>query len=200
MLILQDSYIRLTPLSIGHFDALMEIAKARPDTWQYTPNTAYGRENMQRYIETALLKRTAGTHIPFAIALQENGRILGSTRFCDIDHHHQSASIGCSWLHCQMRGKSINKRSKFLMLQHAFEVWDMQRIHFTADVNNTASISALLNIGCTQEGVLRSHLVLSDGRRRDTAVFSILQHEWHGRIKSMLAAKIKAQANVSDGI
>ena len=191
MLTLQDSHIRLRPLAIEHFDALLRIAAACPDTWQYTPNSALGEDNMHRYIQTALVNRAAGNHLPFVIELKKSGEILGSTRFYNIDEHHKTVSIGYSWLHTKARGKNINKRAKFLMLQHAFESWEMCRVSFTADVNNTTSISALLNIGCTLEGVLRSDIVLADGRRRNTAVLSILQREWNDRIKTMLLAKIE---------
>ena len=68
----------------------------------------------------------------------------------------------------------------------------MCRVAFTADVNNHASIRALESIGATQEGVLRSDMVLAGGLRRNTAVFSILQHEWRTRIKAVLAEKIAA--------
>ena len=70
--------------------------------------------------------------------------------------------------------------------------WDMCRVAFTADINNHASIRALESIGATQEGVLRSDMVLASGVRRNTAVFGILQHEWRTHIKAMLAEKIAA--------
>ncbi|MDO5640655.1 MAG: GNAT family protein [Neisseria sp.] len=192
MLTLQDSTICLMPLAIEHFDALLKIADECPNTWQYTPNTALGAENMHSYIQKALVKRAAGSHLPFVVQLKASGEIVGSTRFYDINEHHKTVSIGYSWLHTKMRGKGINRRAKFLMLQHAFENWDMCRVNFTADVNNTTSISALLNIGCTLEGVLRSDIVLANGRRRNTAVLSILRHEWHDRVKNMLALKIES--------
>ena len=192
MLVLQDSTVCLMPLAIEHFDALLKIADECPNTWQYTPNTAQGADNMHSYIQKALVHRAAGSHLPFSIQLKSSSKIVGSTRFYDINDRHKTVSIGYSWLHTNMRGKGVNRRAKFLMLQHAYEKWDMCRVNFTADVNNTTSISALLNIGCTLEGVLRSDIVLSNGRRRNTAVLSILQHEWHNRVKEMLKMKIEA--------
>lgn len=191
MLTLQDSLIRLTPLTIDHFDAMLRIAEECPETWQYTPNNAHGADNMHRYIQSALVNRAAGKHLPFAIEHRPDSRIIGSTRFYHIDKHHQTVNIGYTWLHSDFRGRSINKRAKFLLLQHAFEHWNMQRIGFTADINNTASIRAMLSIGCTLEGILRSDIMLSSGQRRNTAVFSILQQEWYGHVKAMLAQKIR---------
>ena len=190
MLILQEADLRLLPLSIDHFDALLQIAAECPDTCQYTPNSALGAENMHSYIQTALVQRAAGRHLPFVVEYQ--GRIVGSTRFYHIDEHHKSVHIGYTWLHTDTRGSNVNKRTKYLLLQHAFEHWDMCRVAFTADINNHASIRALESIGATQEGVLRSDMVLASGVRRNTAVFGILQHEWRTRIKAMLAGKIAA--------
>ena len=115
MLTLQDSLIRLTPLTIDHFDAMLRIAEECPETWQYTPNNAHGADNMHRYIQSALVNRAAGKHLPFAIEHRPDSRIIGSTRFYHIDKHHQTVNIGYTWLHSDFRGRSINKRAKFLL-------------------------------------------------------------------------------------
>jgi RimJ/RimL family protein N-acetyltransferase len=36
----------------------------------------------------------------------------------------------------------------------------------------------LLKIGITEEGILRSHTLMTNGRRRDTIYYSVLQNEW----------------------
>ena len=66
----------------------------------------------------------------------------------------------------------------------------MERVEFRADNNNARSIAAMKSIGCTVEGVLRSHAIKSDGSRRDSIVLSILKNEWVGHVKENLLKKI----------
>ena len=46
-------------------------------------------------------------------------------------------------------------------------------------------------IGCTIEGVLRSHLPKPNGGRRDSIVLSILKKDWLDNLKTKLAIQLK---------
>jgi len=67
-----------------------------------------------------------------------------------------------------------------------------ERVEFRADNNNKRSIAAMQKIGCTIEGVLRNHLPMHTGKRRDSIVLSILKEEWNASLKQSLAAQLKA--------
>ena len=67
-------------------------------------------------------------------------------------------------------------------MQYAFEHLKFERVEFKTDVLNKASRRALEKIGAKEEGILRSHTLMHDGRRRDTIYYSILKDEW-GKIK-----------------
>ena len=77
----------------------------------------------------------------------------------------------------------------WLLLTHAFEVWNLERVEFRADINNAASINAMKNIGCIEEGVLRNHANIENGRRT-SIILSILKDEWFGGVKENLVKKI----------
>ena len=64
------------------------------------------------------------------------------------------------------------------LLSQAFDEWDLARVALRADSANSRSISAILRLGASAEGVLRSHRVRPDGSRGDTAYFSVLADEW----------------------
>ena len=64
------------------------------------------------------------------------------------------------------------------MLQYAFETLGMKRVEFKTDFLNERARKALLKIGCSEEGVLRSHSLKHNGLRRDTVYYSILNPEW----------------------
>jgi RimJ/RimL family protein N-acetyltransferase len=67
---------------------------------------------------------------------------------------------------------------KFLMLQYDFEELEMLRVEFKNDVLNLPARKALLRLGATEEGILRSHTLMTKGRRRDTIYYSFLRGEW----------------------
>jgi len=64
------------------------------------------------------------------------------------------------------------------LLSHAFEKLNVQRVEFKTDNRNIQSKKAIEKIGGTFEGILRSHTLMLDGFRRDTAYYSILKNEW----------------------
>jgi RimJ/RimL family protein N-acetyltransferase len=43
---------------------------------------------------------------------------------------------------------------------------------------NARSRAAIERLGATRDGTLRAHMVMTDGRVRDTAVYSIVAEEW----------------------
>jgi len=51
-------------------------------------------------------------------------------------------------------------------------------VEFKTDVLNQRARRALAAVGAVEEGVLRSHTLMHDGRRRDTIYYSVLSHEW----------------------
>ncbi len=66
---------------------------------------------------------------------------------------------------------------KALMLNYAFKELGMLRVEFKTDVLNLPARKALLRLGATEEGVLRSHTLMTHGRRRDTIYYSFLKGE-----------------------
>ncbi|GAB1431365.1 hypothetical protein MASR2M18_22000 [Ignavibacteria bacterium] len=93
----------------------------------------------------------------------------------------------------ESQGTGLNRNCKFLLLEFAFDVCGFDRLEFQADKNNARSIAAMKSIGCSEEGVLRSHLLKPDGSRRDSIVLSILRDEWQNRIKEELTTTLKKQ-------
>ena len=54
---------------------------------------------------------------------------------------------------------------------------------------NTRSRNAIARIGGREEGVLRNHMIMRDGRVRDTVIFSIIDSEW-ASVKQALELKL----------
>lgn len=98
--------------------------------------------------------------------------------------------LGYTWFGKDYQGTYINKNSKYLLLEFAFEKLRCERVAFKANVNNKRSINAMKSIGCTEEGVLRSSGLNAEGRRIDLIVLSILREEWFSNVKTDLQNKI----------
>ena len=65
-----------------------------------------------------------------------------------------------------------------LLLRHAFEDWGANRVEFKTDLENLRSQAALERLGAQREGVLRHHMIVREGRLRDSVYYSILTAEW----------------------
>jgi hypothetical protein len=70
------------------------------------------------------------------------------------------------------------QRAGTAMLEYAFTELECLRVEFKTDALNLRSRGALEKLGARQEGILRSHMITSTGRRRDSLYFSILTEEW----------------------
>jgi RimJ/RimL family protein N-acetyltransferase len=103
----------------------------------------------------------------------------------------KSTQLGYTWYSKKVWGTGLNQHCKFLLLQFAFDQIGFERVEFRADNNNKRSIAAMQKIGCTIEGVLRNHLPMPNGTRRDSIVLSILQQEWINKLKQNLGAQLK---------
>lgn len=146
-------------------------------------------QDLAAFIDFAEAALCAGREHAFAIIDKDSGKIAGSTRFRCIDFGHQRAEIGFTFLGQSWQRSHINTEAKYLMLEHAFENWELNRVELLTDVLNKKSREAIVRIGAKEEGILRNHMVMRDGRIRDSIVFSIVKAEWPA-VKARLAQKI----------
>lgn len=188
--ILEDDKVLLRPLKESDIGLLLPFAINEPDTWRYSQISARGEKEMNAYVQTALANRSAASEYAFIVFDKASGECAGSTRFYDIQPQNNMLQLGYTWYGEKFRGTGLNKHCKYLLLQLAFEQLDMYRVEFRADARNERSIAAMKSIGCKPEGILRSHLWLEDGSRRDSIVLSILKDEWESSVKENLRKKL----------
>lgn len=190
-LVLEGRHARLEPLALPHAPALVEAASGPRDTYRLTVVPA-GLAETRAYIESALADQAAGRALPFATVARASGRVVGSTRFGNIEFWSWPASsprarrdgspdvveIGWTWLAGDAQRTAINTEAKLLMLTHAFETWRVHAVKLNTDARNARSRAAIERIGARFDGVLRAHRPAADGGIRDTAAFSLLAAEW----------------------
>ncbi|MEZ0005035.1 RimJ/RimL family protein N-acetyltransferase [Flavobacterium sp. 28YEA47A] len=190
-LVLEDDAVLLRPLQQSDFENLLHFALNEPEIWTFSSIPASGSENLKNYIDQAIEARENKTEFPFIVIDKKTGLYAGSTRFYDINFPFKSLQLGYTWYGKDFQGTGLNKHCKFLMLQFAFEVLEMERVEFRADSENAKSIAAMKSIGCQVEGILRSHMPrINNETRRDSIILSILKNEWERGAKQRLFDKI----------
>jgi N-acetyltransferase len=197
---LEGNHVRLVPLSLEHLDDLVRVAAGPRETYRLTI-VPEGAEAMRMYVQIALALRDAGAAVPFATTRLADGRVVGSTRFANLEfwawpsgarappEPPDAAEIGWTWLAADAQRTAINTEAKLLMLGHAFEEWRVRRVNLRTDARNVRSRTAIERLGAKLDGILRAHIPASDGGVRDTASYSILAEEWPAA-KERLSARL----------
>lgn len=186
---LTGRYVRLVPLTMDYLDTLWEVGQDI-DLWKWIPYQIKTRDEMKTYVQTALNWQEIGTALPFVTIAQATDRVVGSTRFGNIDAANHRVEIGWTWIGKPWQHTPVNTEAKFLMLQHAFEVWHCIRVELKTDRLNERSRAAILRIGAKEEGIFRHHMITESGRLRDSVYFSVIDDEWpevKERLQHMLA-------------
>lgn len=187
--VLEGRVIRLEPLSMDHHAALCAVG-LDPELWRWTLHLVQTPEQMSLYMEAALEAQARGSELPFATCERASGRVVGSTRFGNIDRANRRVEIGWTWIARPWQRTAVNTEAKYLMLRHAFEQWGCVRVELKTDVLNETSRRALRRLGAVEEGVLRKHMITATGRIRDTVYYSILDTEWPS-VKAGLEEKLR---------
>jgi len=193
--VLEGSVVRLEPLSMDHLPGLIDVG-LEADIWRWMPVSIQTPGDMRTYLETAIQGRESGREMPFATLERSSGRVVGGTRYLNIEPAHRRLEIGYTWISPAWQHTSVNTEAKLLMLTHAFNTLGALRVEFKTDALNEKSRTALLGIGAKEEGTMRNHMITQGGRRRDSVYFSVIEDEWpqvRQHLESRLA-RLNAQA------
>jgi RimJ/RimL family protein N-acetyltransferase len=187
---LEGSVVRLEPVRPDHAAQFWDVAKDHLDgIFRWIPYAMRTREDFDALVAKASAEQERGESVVFATVEKLSGRVIGSTRFMNIDRTNRRVEIGSTWIAPPWQRTAVNTEAKYLMLCHAFEVWECIRVELKTDALNEKSRNAIVRIGAKEEGTLRRHLITHTGRVRDTVYFSILEWEWpdaKNRLRSYL--------------
>jgi len=187
---LEGLAVRLEPIRSEHVESFWDAAKDDLDNiFQWIPYCMKSKEDFQFVVDKALAEQQRGESVVFATVERSSGLVIGSTRFMNIDRLNRRVEIGSTWITPAWHRTAVNTEAKYLMLRHAFEVWQCMRVELKTDALNQRSRSAILRIGAKEEGILRKHLITWTGRVRDTVYFSILDTEWP-EVRARLQARL----------
>lgn len=189
-LILENDRVLLRPLRFADLDLLKEYVITAPEIWKYSLVAIQNEQDLAAYLQTAIEERENKKSYSFIVFDKVSQTFVGSTRFYDIQLPFETTQLGYTWYSKKVWGTGLNIHCKFLLLQFAFEKIGFKRVEFRADNNNERSIAAMKKIGCTVEGVLRSHLPKPDGGRRDSIILSITKEDWEQKNKALILSML----------
>lgn len=176
--VLTGDYVRLEPLTIAHAPALAEIGIGQT-FWDFM---LYGNINtvddMHNWVLDILSRAEKGTDLPFVAIHLASGRVAGATRYLNIMPKDRGLEIGGTWYGTEFQRTAVNTECKYLLMQHAFETLKCIRVQLKTDSRNERSQKAIERIGAVKEGILRNHMILPDGRYRNSVFYSVLDTEW----------------------
>ncbi len=182
---LEGKHIILRPPSLEDTHGL-SLAAQDGEIWNnhfaYFPHP----NEMSKYIQELLDGYSLGKFLPFITVHKLSNTIVGTTRYLNIDHENHRLEIGHTWIAKSWRRTSINTEAKFLMLEYAFEHLGCIAVEIRTDVLNMVSRKAIQRLGAKQDGILRHHKIMHNGRIRDTVCYSIIKSEWQNIKKNLI--------------
>lgn len=154
----------LRPLRRDDFESLFAAA-SDPLIWEQHPDRdRHKREVFQKFFDGAIESGGA-----FAIIDRRSGRIIGSSRYCNLNPDRREVEIGWTFLERAYWGGAYNSELKRLMLDHAFQFVD--RVLFVVGKDNLRSQMALKKIGATIAG--EKKIIAGDGTEISCIKFEI---------------------------
>ncbi len=187
-LVLEGPRVRLEPVARLHLPALRTNC-ADAALWElvFGKNPFLTDGDVEEWFADAT---AGGDRLAFAIVDKVNGEAIGSTRYADMQPQHRKLEIGWTFITPRYWRSHVNTECKYLLLENAFERWNVQRVQFKAEALNTRSRNAIQRIGATYEGTFRSFRIKPEtGEIRDTSFYSIIAPEWPA-IKERLASRV----------
>ena len=176
---LEGEWVRLEPIG-PHHEAGLCRAIRDGELWTLFYTMVPHPDRVSAFIEDARRAHATGEGLSFATIDRRSGAVAGSTRFLHANLAYRRVEIGFTFLGASWQRTPINTEAKRLMLAHAFDTLGLNRVEFLTDFLNPTSRRAILRLGAKEEGVLRSHMVMGDGRVRDSVIYSITRPEWPG--------------------
>jgi RimJ/RimL family protein N-acetyltransferase len=193
--VLDGEFVRLEPISLDHLAGLIEAGRdAR--IWTWMPADGSTADGMAAIVESAVAALEARTMLPFVTIERASGRVVGSSRYLNIAPADLRLEIGWTWIDPAFQRTAVNTEAKLLMLGRAFDELGCRRVELKTDALNEQSRAAILGIGATFEGIFRRHMVMTGGRARDSAYYSILDDEWPA-IRDRLRARLERRRPAS---
>lgn len=113
------------------------------------------------------------------IALRAGERLIGACGLHRIDYRNRHAELGIVIGDPSEWGKGYGTEAVRLLVGHAFETLNLNRVQLHVYETNPAGIRAYEKVGFRREGVMRQ-FAFREGRYWDAHLMAILREQWTG--------------------
>ncbi len=186
---LENAFIALEPLA-ERWRERLRAAGDDPDLWRFASINQHGLD-FDAWMNERLEANARGGELSFVVIDKASGAVAGSSSYLAIALAHRRLEIGWTRYAKQFWARAVNPSAKRLLMEHGFETLGLNRIELKLDATNTRSWKAVERLGAKYEGIFRQHMVMPDGRLRDTAYFSVIRPEWPA-VRAGLDARLAA--------
>ena len=195
-LALTGEIVELRSLGKEHFTELEVLAKDKR-IWEFYAYDGSNPDTFLKIFTSAITEREKGNQFPFVVFHKQENKLIGSTRFLDIQPNHKKLEIGSTWLHPDYWATVVNLECKLLFLEYCFETLQAVRVQLKTDENNIRSRKAIEKIGGQFEGILRNEMIRDNNTLRNSAYYSIIGEEWQTKkIKLADLYQLKKNAGI----
>ncbi|WP_199053371.1 GNAT family N-acetyltransferase [Aquitalea sp. ASV15] len=175
--VLHGQYCRLEPLSVARHGEALYAAMQRDvegANWTYLPYGPFADQASYRQ----WLSSMEGLADPqfYAIVDAGSGQALGLASYLRIDPANGVIEVGHLNFSPLLQRTPAATEAMYLMMRHAFAL-GYRRYEWKCNALNLPSRRAAERLGFLFEGLFRQAMI-SKGRNRDTAWYSILDGEW----------------------
>ena len=126
----------------------------------------------------AWLAERATLNDPYAFTVHDpDGRARGLLALLEIRPAMRVIEVGFIVYSPALQRTALATETQYLLARYVFETLGYRRYEWKCDALNAPSRRAALRFGFVFEGILRQHMI-TKGRSRDTAYFSMLDREW----------------------
>jgi RimJ/RimL family protein N-acetyltransferase len=174
---LKGTHATLVPLSRDHREDLVEAVRDG-ELWKLWYTFIPEPQNMETEIDRRLSLQDRNSMTPFAVIENASGKAVGMTTYMNIDEANRRVEIGSTWYRKRVQRTAINTECKLMLLTHAFETLNCIAVEFRTHFFNAASRKGIERLGAKLDGILRNHMISTNGTIRDTCAYSIIQSEW----------------------
>lgn len=187
-IVLRGRQVTLRPLAPEDAEALAAASGESREHYLYNP-VPNGLLEAREAIAKALRMRAEGLRLPFALIF--DGRVVGTTSYSEYQpwqwphaselqrvDRPDAVEIGYTWLAASAQRTACNTEAKLLLMQHAFETWQVHSVCLRTDERNARSRRAIERLGCHFDGLRRAHMPGADGSVRTSAFYSVIAAEW----------------------
>ncbi len=112
----------------------------------------------------------------WGIVLKESGKLIGTCGFHAISDYHKRIEVGYD-LNRNFWGNGFMSEALSLIIDHAYNHSEVNRIEAYVETPNKASRSLLEKLGFRMEGILREH-EMCRGNLIDIQILSLLRKDW----------------------